>query len=265
TVVLRAGPPPKRGTADAVVGLIGLLLLLSTVGLAVALPHKDVLPQQFKVTWLDEAHDLTQQSFTFHAGGPEQSHDFLYEVPDDDAYLLTVKYEFRDDIAASLPDQFKLRLYDPLGNEVGPEVLAVNVPAGPLDPVAVGPVAVAPEYKAVLMSAQFSVALPKPSDDILEVQDQAVNATTLSQQLGAKAHLETHGTWKLRVTLLQAGGCPDPSGGLDPANRNAACRQGLEDAGAAPQDQAAGTDGGNPFTVGVFSYSRFAPDIQKIG
>lgn len=265
TVVLRAGPPPKSGKADGVIGAIGVVLLLSTVGLAVALPQKDVLPQQFKVTWVDTPHDLTQQSFAFRMGGPEQSHDFKYEIPHDNAYLITVKYEFKDDLAASLPDQFKLRLYDPLGNVVGPDVLATNVPGTPFDPVPVGPFTVAPEYEAVLHSAQFSVVLPKPSDDIVEVQDPSVNATQLSQELEAKAHLDTRGTWTLRVSLLRAGGCPTPADGVDAANRRAACQQEMREADAMPQDIAAGTDAGNLFTVGVFSYSRFAPDIQKIG
>lgn len=268
TVVLRAGPPPKRGTLDAVLGAIGVLLLLSTVGLAVALPHKDVLPQQFKVAYLDEAHDLTQQLFTFHTGA-DVTHDFLYEISANDTYLVTVQYEFKDDVPASAPDQFSLRLYDPHGNAVGPEVLSINAPGvqdNPLTPPPGVPVdAAATDYKAVLFSGSFTVALPKPADDILEVADQSVTADQLAKDLEAKAHLDTQGTWKLRVTLLGAGGCTTPSASQDSANRFAACQQELQAANAPPQDAAAGRDGGNPFTVGVFSYSSFAPDIQKIG
>ncbi|MEA3203962.1 MAG: hypothetical protein QOI63_1642, partial [Thermoplasmata archaeon] len=264
TVVLRAGPPPKKGLLDGVIGAIGVLLLLATVGLAVALPHKDVLPQQFKVAYLDEAHDLTQQSFDFRAASG-QTHDFLYEVPDDDVYLLTVKYEFVDDVPASLPDQFSLRLYDPQGNQVGPEVVSTNLPAQASETVGSGPAQAATGYQAVRLDAQFSVALPKPADDILEVADQGLDAAALAKQLEATAHLDTHGTWKLRVSLLGAGGCPKASDSPEAANRFAICQQELQAANAPPADAAAGKDGGNPFTVGVFSYSRFAPDIQKIG
>jgi hypothetical protein len=262
TVVLRAGPPPKSGRVDGIVGVLGLVLLLSTVGLAVALPHRDVLPQQFKVAYVDELHDLTQQSFAFKAGS-EQTHDFLYEIPDDDVYLITVKYEFIDDLPASLPDQFSLRLYDPNGDPVGPDVVVVNLPAEPDPASGAGPVVT--DYRAVRLDAQFSTAKAKPADDIVEVQDQALNATTLAQQLEAKAHLATQGTWKLRVSLLQAGGCPGPTD-ADSANRRAACQAELQAApDASPADVAAGRDAGNLFTVGVFSYSRFAPDVQKIG
>jgi hypothetical protein len=265
TVVLRAGPPPKTGRADAVIGAVGLVLLLSTVGLAVALPHKEVLPQQFKVVWGDTPNDLISQSFAFSTAAAQRTHDFLYEVADDDAYLITVKYEFIDDVAASLPDQFSLRLYDPNNNAVGPEVVAVNSPADAENTLGTSPASFTTDYKAVRLDAQFSIAQPKPSDDIVEVADQQLTADQLAQQLEAKARLATKGTWRLRVTLLDAGGCPDASGGKEAANRRLVCQQEMQAAGAPQQDIAQGKDPGNPFTVGVFSYSRFAPDIQKIG
>lgn len=268
TVVVRAGPPPPSGRLDAVLGAVGVLLLLSTVGLAVALPQKDVLPQQFKVTWVDEVRDLTQQTFAFRVGGANATHDFLYEIPDDNVALIAVQYGFADDLAASAPDQFSLRLYDPHGNQVGPEVVAINAPGSQVDPVAppqpLPAGSLAAEYRAVRFDGQFTVALPRPADDIVEVADPTVDAAALGRQLEAQAHLDTHGTWKLRVALLAAGGCP-PAANQDAANRFAACRQEMTDAGASAEEAARGADPGNPFTVGVFSYSRFAPDIQKIG
>jgi hypothetical protein len=272
TTVLRAGPPPKKGILDLSLGVIGLIVLLSTVGLAVAMPHKDVLPQQFNVAYLDVPVEKPSQSAMVLAG---TQHDFEYQVEADDVYVITVRYSFKDDIPASGPDQFSLRLYDPQGNAAGPEITAITAPGE-------GDKANSPtcgvderacaftDYKATLFNGQFSVAFPKPADDIVEVQDQSLTEKQLAAQLQAKAHVPSIGTWKVKVTmpLSGAGGCIQPTGASqDEANRFAVCQQEVKgDPTATPSaGSAQGQDPGNPFSVDIFIYTSFAADAKKIG
>lgn len=275
TTVLRVGPPPKKGLLDLALGIVGLLLLFATVGMAVALPHKDVLPQQFNVVYLDTPVDLPTQEVRIEAG---KGHDYEYQVEADDVYLITVKYGFADDIAASAADQFSLRLYDPNGNAVSPQITVVSLPAQGDQATAqcqkppVGEeVCAYTEYKAQRFNGQFSVVLPKPADDIVEVQDQSLTEKQLAAQLQAKAHTTTKGTWKVKVSMPinGAGGCTPPSGASqDDANRFAACMQELQaaqDPSNPNQAAAQGIDSGNKFSVDLFTYTSFVADAKKIG
>jgi hypothetical protein len=270
TTVLRVGPPPKRGILDLSLGILGLLLLLSTVGMAMALPHKDVLPQQFNVAYLDVPVEKPSQSVFIATG---TTHDFEYQVDADDVYVITVRYSFKDDIPASGPDQFTVRLYDPAGNAAGPEISVVTPPAA-------GDAANSPtcgvderacvftDYKAPLFSGQFSVVFAKPADDIVETQDQAISEKQMAAQLQAKAHSLTTGTWHVKVSTVGAGGCIPPSGASpDEANRYTVCRQEVQgDPAAGPNAGGAqGQDAGNPFSVDIFIYTSFAADAKKIG
>ncbi|HUR61880.1 MAG TPA: hypothetical protein VM286_05890 [Candidatus Thermoplasmatota archaeon] len=270
TTVLRVGPPPKKGLLDLSLGILGLLLLLSTVGLAMALPHKDVLPQQFNVAYLDDLHPEGNTVAYIAAG---QSHDFEYEVKFDDVYSITIAYGFLDDVPASAPDQFVLRLYDPNGNSVGPPgVVAMNRPAeGDPDAAPTCPdvqLCTFASYKPLRFTSQLTVLLPKPNDDIVEVQDQGMTEKKLAADLQAKAHVATKGIWTIKVAmpLNGAGGCVPPSGpSQDDANRFLVCQQEVQAAQQPGTASAQGGDAGNEFSIDYFTYVSFVADAKKIG
>jgi hypothetical protein len=263
-VVLRAGPAPKKGRVDAALGIFGALLLLSTVLMAFAIPHKDVLPQQFKVTYTDGGQDFPTVDFPFKTDAASQNHDFAFDVPDDDVYQVTVRYFFVDDMAASAPDQFSLQVYDPQGNAVGPATLAVNAEGVADNSLQL---AAPTDYKAVPFSSQFSVTVgAKPSDDIVETADQHLTEAQLESQLEQKAHIVSKGTWKVRVTLVSAGGCttpPEPSSDPEPAERFAVCRK--EAQSTAPGAGPGKEDAGNKFAVESFKYTTFSPFAERVG
>lgn len=252
--MLRAGPPPNRGgLRDLIIGVVGALLLLGTILMAVALPVRDVLPPQFKVSYVDVQDPRSSLNFTFSNTESSRVHDFLYEARSDNVYRIDVTITFKDDKAASDPDRFQVQLYDPGGNQVGIDVPAANVdgtqdPAFPL------------QYRAESYGAPltFSPAL-KPQDAIVQAAP-TISAKQLETQLEAKSHIDTKGVWKLRVTLLQAGGCPVPAPGSAPSGeelaRATACQQ---------ETQATnGKDPGNDFTVGSFTFDSFEPVAEKL-
>ena len=269
TVVVK--PPRKRGWADAAFGVLGVLLLLASGWLAVALPVHEQLPPQFTVSFIPLASDLPSQKATL-VEGVARTQEFSYEVPDDNVYQVQLAISLKDDKPASRPDRFIVELFRPDGERVGaaypvqtPETVLQNPPpSGPpqLPPtVPEGPPAyVTPPGRSPTVI--FAVGA-KPEDAIVE--DLNRSADQVADDFARQFHADTKGTWKVKVTLNDAGDCADPPAPPTPeqALRHNLCMQETAPSpGGSPQD--AGNDLGNEFTVGVFTYTRFAVTAEKL-
>ncbi len=65
TRVLRAGPAPRGRLGDILVGIVGLLLLISTAYFAVALPKVETPPVIYQVTFATSAGPIAGESHDF--------------------------------------------------------------------------------------------------------------------------------------------------------------------------------------------------------
>ncbi|MFO1532329.1 MAG: hypothetical protein ABR562_01300, partial [Thermoplasmatota archaeon] len=257
------GPPPQRRTyRDIVAGILGLLLVAGAAALAVTLPKHDVLPPQFKVSFVEDTVDMRPsqtRNFTT-ANDTSARQDFLYEVPDDDITQFDINVYFTDDLPASDPDRFSVQLYDPDGNPQGGGITVMENAPPVRNATATNPPT---QYDAQQKSLRLQIPLKaKPEDTVVEGD---ANATVDSIATGQEAmnRFTTHGTWKLHVALLKPGGCPTPSttsASPDDVVRGAAC---LEENRARGKDSK--DDLGNAFTVGSFSYRRFAVLAETLG
>lgn len=254
TRVLRAGGQ-RSNLADIIVGVVGLLLLLSTIFLANALPKHEVAPPVYAVTFKTTLHEMPAQSFDFARDGNtgKERHDFLFEIPDDNVVEILMTVSFTDDVPASKPDQFHLEAYDPEFFPLGAGMSLRNAPstAG----------ATPGEYVAVPFVKQLSWPGKGRVPEDTTVSGEADAAVVLAQVVAA-SHIETKGTWKVNavftggncITAQEAGGDPDATA------RMAACQAdtGSPDAAVAPQDAR------NSFTIEAFSYRTFEPVVERI-
>ena len=257
TVVLRPGGPQDKGRkGDVAAGIIGAVLLLLCLALVVILPHKDYALPQFRLRFNDTVDDVTYgtQSFDFTTGAAQQ-HDFTYALPDD-TQSVTVVASFTDDVAASLPDHFSVQFMDPNGNPLGVTYDLINDP--PLhnsDPTNwLQRPDNATSYVAQLAQGRYSFALADhPSDQVVsglshtEVKEQAL------ARLAPKYKLHTAGTYTVRVKLIQAGPCPQPSTDAD-GGQVAACRSQSKD----------GSDGGNPLRIEQLIFTTIKPIVEDL-
>lgn len=254
--MLRAGPSPRKGLAwDVTTGVLGVALLVASVVLLDVLPQKDVPPNEFRVTFDSVPVDLPAQSFDF-VEADARSHDFFFEVPDDDVYEIKVQVSFVDDIVASAPDKFRFSIYDPNGEVAEADVSLMNQPAR----LAANSTT---EFEAVTATLTHTKTLtPKPRDAIVTAVDGAT-ARHVEDALQSQHHRLTKGTWRVHVLLDQTGDCenpPVPPGSPEDVTRFAACQQ-----QTSGDSQDPGQDLGNPFTVGVFSYTRFEAHAERFG
>ena len=253
TVVLRPGAPADKGhAADLVTGVLGAALLLLCVALVILLPHKDYAVPQFRVTFPDNDTQLGTQSFDFTRGAAQ--HDFAYELPDNTASLVVVP-EFKDDQPASDPDTFSLQLFDPQGNPVGPKTILTNAEPIPPQNNPSNLSGVQTDYAAQQFSQPVSFNLgDHPEEQIVA----GLSRTEIKQQVQARIEpqhrLHTAGTWTVRVQLVQARGCADPSQqGADYA-RILACRQKSND----------GSDAGNALSIANITFTTYNIQVQEL-
>jgi hypothetical protein len=245
-VILREGPPQrdKRRITDLVFGVLGLLILLGAVVLVNVLPHDEPLPDQFEVRFETLASDdPTVVTFTA-AEGDTVAHPFTY----DGVYLYRVEvaFEWTDNVAASDPDRFAVRLVGPDGAVArGPDEIENPFPASDGNPVA-------PAYTARPVARVMSFDLAtRPSPHILTAQP-GETAADVTARAEAAARTNGTGEWRLEATLLEAGDCPDATE-LD-LNRAVACE--VATAGQ--------PDTGNPFQVVRVSFIEYTPVVTLL-
>lgn len=256
TVVLRPGGPKDRGkAADVVTGVIGALLLLASVFLVQWLPNKEYALPQFSVTFPQSQTENPQPGFEFTTEEGGRNHDFTYELPDN-VHSVTMVLYFRDDNRpASLPDRFRVELFDPSGNPVGPRTDLVNAP--PVYNASANP----PTYEAgEITTPRISIPLGiHPEDRIVQGLSHREVAEQVKARLAPQFHLGTAGTWTVRVSLVNAGNCPAAPGDSDtPRDQFVFCRM---TPGPQPND---GTDPGNLFAIENLIFTTYTVEVEEL-
>lgn len=254
TVVLRpGGPKAKGGWADIVAALFGILLLVLAIVLVVVLPVKEYATPQFRVTYPDSPTDWPNgtQKFTFQEGSAS-TNEFKYQLPDNVASVKIVA-EFRDDVADSLPDQFRIELFDPAGNPVGVKADLLN-PALPL-PTNPAENATATRQGLIAHGEFVVTTAAHPSEEILPGLSHLENRDQVLARVVPKVHQSTAGEWTVRVTLVKAGDCPDQGTPDLDAQQLAQCRR----------EQPNGQDTGNEFSLANFIYTTFTTCVEQLG
>jgi hypothetical protein len=253
TVVLRPGGPREKGRlADLLAAVLGALLLGLAVAFTVVLPDREYATPQFRVTFPSTPVDSPTQSFEFTEGG-ENVHTFSYPLPDNVASV-NINAEFRDDITASLPDHFRIELFDPAGNPASQRFdLANQHPVNP-DPANL----TQPQTQATAELAKKNWVVPlgaQPQEQIVPGITHLETREQVLARLLPQVTLPTAGTWTVRVTLVAANDCPAPSPDSTDFQRMAICRSEAPD----------GQDPGNRFALTNFIYTTYTPCVEALG
>lgn len=253
TVVLRPGGPKEKGRlADLLAALFGALLLIAAVVLVALLPDKEYATRQFRVTFPDTLDDFTfpTQRGTFAETEELHIQEFTYDLPDNVASI-NIRAEFTDNETASQPDQFRIEVFDPDGNPVGTRYDAINGPPTP-DTATPG------SFVGDSFSQTFNLATAEhPTEQIVPGLTHTEDKHQVLARIVPQYRAETNGTWLVRVTLVQAGDCPDPTAnptGID-VFRVSNCRSQNPD----------GADPGNEFSLAGFIYTFYTPCIEELG
>jgi hypothetical protein len=253
TVVVRPGGPKDKGRlADVLAALVGLVLLLLAIVLVVVLPVKEYATPQFRVTFPDTPVESATQRFDFLEGSANV-HEFTYDLPDDVASV-HILAEFADNVTASLPDQFRVELFDPAGNPVSVKFDLTNPP--PVNPDPTDPNASQTNDTALLAKGDWVIATGShPQEQVVAGLSHTETREQVLARLVPQVLLRTAGTWTVRVTLVSANDCPAPSPDSTDFQRMAICRSESPD----------GTDRGNPFSLANFIYTRYTPCVEALG
>lgn len=260
TVVLRAGgPAPKGRWIDAVIGILGALLLLSAIVLAAILPDKTYVNPQFRLTFLDQEGEGDGTTVSPMLTPDAPAFDFPLEMPDN-VKTITLEMSFSDDIVYSLPDIFKVELVAPNGTVVG------TIPAFQNDP---------PKGRNATETPQtYSASTITTFSGWADHQEAIVGGLTHTETVEqVQARLEpqyraaTAGTWIARVTLTSAQGCPqDPNTGFD--GQYFYCRFGHPSDDGYPQSPgsagAEGTDPGNVVVLNNYRYTSYLVTVEEL-
>lgn len=252
TVVLRPGGPKEKGRlADLLAALFGVLLLVLAVVFVVILPDKEYATPQYRVTFPSTQTDSPTQKFDF-VEGSANVHAFTYELPDNVASV-NIFAEFRDNVTASLPDQFRIELFDPAGNPASVKFDLLNP-----QPVSPDPANSTLPPQAIAALAQKNWVVPlgaQPQEQIASGLTHLETREQVLARLTPQFHLSTAGVWTVRVTLVSANDCPTPSPDSTDFQRMAICRSESPD----------GSDRGNPFSLTNFIYTTYTPCVEALG
>ncbi len=253
-VVLREGPPKKRGAlVDAITGVLGVLLLVMAGVLGEVLPEEDFIPDQYLVTFdldqngtvaqLPQPDGSTGQSVSRFYMEDGQVADFPFTMTDNNIVRLSLEvFLENDDLPSSLQDQFKFELIAPDGNSVGePFFLRTGTPSpkeiDTSDPTTINP-SVSQYQTAPVRSSTSWTLNQAPDPQLLSGKDgKQIDRETALLWAFQNHTIETAGEYILRVTLTETGDCPQASPSQEGANRAADCQrfaaEGDEDPGNA--------------------------------
>lgn len=258
TVVVRAGgPAPKGRVLDVVIGVLGVLLLVAAVALAQVLPDKTYLHPQFRLTLEPTLVEYPGSADHVLTETGEQTWDFPYEIAEDNIMSISLLLGFTDDVSFSLPDRFDIDLIAPNGTPMG-HVELENPPPRP----GTGP-ADGGTFQNAELNAQFPTA-PPFSEQIVTGLSPTETPEQVLARLAPDYHVDTKGTWIVRVTLVAAGDCPSPEQQTY-TTQTRDCRFGPP-AGTPGEPSATpdGADPGNLFLVASFKYTYFTPTIREL-
>lgn len=256
TVVLRAGAPKDKGRKrDLAACLFGALLLLLAIVLVAVLPEKEYATPQFRLTFPDTLDDFTfpTQKFDFVVNDEAlRVHEFKYQLPDNVASI-NLRAEFTDDLRYSDPDHFRIEVFDPFGNPVGTRYDAINRPPIPRGDPSNPFNYTDPEVNSFSQTYNL-VTGAHPTEQIVSGLTHLESREQVLARVVPQNRLATAGEWTVRVTMIQAGGCPQPGPTTD-IFQFTLCRN----------EQSDGEDTGNPFSLAGFIYTFYTPCIEALG
>jgi hypothetical protein len=257
TVVLRPGGPKDKGrAADVVTLVLGVLLLLSCVLLVNALPNKQYALPQFSVTYPDMQTNSTSNRFEFveGAGDDVRIREFTYDLPGN-VHTVTVVTYFADDLAESLPDQFRVEVFNNNGDPIGQRVDYLNS-----KPTlnATNPF---PTYEAGFSQGRLSIPVGiHPEDEIVQGRSHLEVAEQVRARLEPQHRIASEGTWTVRVTLVGAHDCPDPAANDVDRQQALFCRMTASQQGSVPGAE----DLRNEFTIENFIYTTYTVKVEDL-
>lgn len=256
-VVVREGPPRHRGLVlDWVLGVLGLLLLVGAAALVPMLPEEETVLPQFRLTVRDG--EPVDPMGPYEADLEEDaSQSFSLNLSRDNIFEIELRVSTTDDNPASDPDRFVLVLEDPDGERVWQDDYTTAEPELSRSNTSVE--FVSPEKERTY---RVDVA-PRPEDHIVDAASKDETVEDARGRVLTPLVQSTHGTWTLRITLQEAGDCPNPDAqaGSEELARAAECRRRAgADPGPPPEP---GEDRSNSLTVHELSFNWYVLALQE--
>lgn len=243
---MRAGPRRggKRAWVDVALGVLGVLLLVLTVLLFSLLPQDPPVIPQFEVSFEETVIEGDPQSAEFAEG---DATTFTYPYEGDNLYQVGVTFAWTDDVASSLPDTFRIELVAPNGTTVAGPVEHTNLSPDVDDD------ATPPTYQARPVQKTVRVDLaPRPSTQVIAGDSPTDTLEDVEPGIKERFARGGEGEWRVVVTLVEAGDCPDPSG-FD-LTRFTTCQT----------ESGGGGDTGNDFQVSLVTFTKYDPIVRSL-
>ncbi len=239
-------------------GILGAILLVVAVILTFTLPEEDVVTPQFRVSFQEHQGE---QFGTQSSSGPVPeggSVDFVYDIPEDNVFRIAFTVAFEDDEPASDPDRFTVQLLDPNGNVAGPDAVLTLKPPRQEKPEDI-PADPTPDQRFVSERMEFVVqvdVVERPKDTLVPADHPQESVDEAADRLLPSYHFPTAGAWTVRLSLDQAGDCPQPDGNPDTNIRVQECMR---------QTGPSGQDLGNSVTVTKLDTFYYTAAIEPLG
>ncbi len=272
-MVVRQGPPKRRGAfIDAIVGILGVALLVMAGVLGETLPEKEVVAAQYLPEFPLEFGEIplafpgqteTQQSLKFYMTEGEE-HRIDLPIPHDNVVSISVQIYLKgDDIGSSLPDSFTFTLLRPDGNQEGAPFKVNTAQPKQRDNIAPEPPFDQGDLdnltKPVYLSGEsiaataWRLGAPPDAEYIGDGETEVPYTLALSMAID-KYTKYTNGTWTLVAKLSSTGDCPQPStSGQN--DRSAECMR--ETTRQSDNGASRGQDLGNEMTVKFVRYDYY--------
>ncbi len=226
----------RRSLIDLISGILGGLLLVTAVVLFAVVPEEEPIPPVFQVSYVSTETTIpVDQSLSMTEG---QTDSIL--VPLDSPYIYRIAFnlEWTDDVAASDPDCFQFKIFEPEGEQVTDPNNRRNICNEPGEETIdnqTGTDVPTATYTAVPMAYSMEKSLGAPP------RDGPVPGAHLEETLDeARARLEADlatyapGEWELEIYFGNAGDCP-PNNPNSDNTRSLACNR---DNGGSSEDNA---------------------------
>ncbi len=239
---------------DTVVGVAGVVLLVASVLLVGVLPEEEVILPQFQVSFQEAPGPEQPTRREMFAEGETKAFEYLIEEHSITSITFTIAWE--DDVPASRPDSFRVRLLDPDGVEVLTKLHANTAATRNTDAAPGEPMFVADPFEARLGYSPNS----RPQALIVEGKTRTEGAEEVLARVGPDYVAGGEGIWTIEITLVDAGDCDTNDLGL------LALPVCSDPDGSPLGDQSDPTnqDTGNEFAVTLFTYTRYEPVVAAL-
>lgn len=247
-----ARPPTQRRdqrASDVVFGILGLLLLVGAIALIPYLTQDPPPKPQFQVDFEEHELDLPTQTADFTE---DETKEFTYEADFQNITAVQLRVGFTDDVPSSEPDRFRVELVDPNGDLAIDGLVITNEPGELISG------STPPQYRGVHMDQPLAATpVDRPAPQVITADRVDATADDIAAQVAEEFSVGGRGTWTVRVSLIEVGGCPD-SPDFDPENpeeaepqRFIACQEG------------GGEDTGNDFSVSQFKFIYYEGTVSE--